>query len=74
MRRLANGRSGPPEGVKDYRLNLAARSIVIEYDDAHIDPDLLDELARTKDDERAAAIVEQLHHALTETKPKEEMQ
>jgi len=47
--------------VLSVRLNWAARSAVIEYDRERISPELLQELATTRDAERAAAIAEALY-------------
>lgn len=55
-----------PPGVNNTRLNLAARSVVIEYDPQRIAPEILEELATTKDDVRASALVEKLHTVLSE--------
>ncbi len=55
--------SGMP-GVTNIRTNLLARSVVIEYDPTLISPQLLEELATTKDANRAAEIAEQLYTTL----------
>lgn len=61
---LANQQTGPLPGVTKVRTNLLARSVVIEYDPQRISPDLLEELATTKDGTRAADIAEQLYNTL----------
>jgi hypothetical protein len=65
-----------PAGVENYRINPMALSVVIEYDAELIDPALLEELAATKSDERASAIVEELYQVLMAptTEDKEAMQ
>jgi len=47
-------------GVLSTRLNLLARSLVIEYDPKRIDPRTLEEFLTEADDERAKAQVETL--------------
>lgn len=54
----------PPPGVSEVRVNAMARSVVIEYDPKRISPDLLEELAATRDDDRAARIVRELSEVL----------
>lgn len=49
-----------PPGVSGVRINALARSVVLEYDPERILPDLLDELAVTRDNQRAVRIVEEL--------------
>jgi hypothetical protein len=58
--RLAKAQPDSFPGLKSVRFNLAARSVIIEYDARVIKPDLLEELATTRDDERADAIAEEL--------------
>ncbi len=68
---LARTQSSPPPGVKTVRLNWVARSVVIEYDAQLIPHALLEELATTRDDGRASAIVEELHDIFKKHQPKE---
>ncbi len=63
-----------PPGVHDTRINLAARSVIIEYDPKRIAPEILEQLATTKDDIQASALVEQLHTILQGNTPKENSQ
>lgn len=56
------GRAVP--GFRGMRLNVAARSVVIEYDPAVIAPDKLEEALTTRDEQRLAGLVEEFQ-ALT---------
>jgi allophanate hydrolase subunit 1 len=69
---LAKDQRELPPGVHNARLNMQARSVVIEYDPERIDPEILQELASTKDDRKAQALVEKLHTILQGTTPKED--
>lgn len=64
VKRLVQNHGDLPPGVHKMRLNPLARSVVIEYDPAVIAPSLLEELAVTASDERAAGIVQELGAAL----------
>ncbi|MGE4555754.1 MAG: HMA2 domain-containing protein [Desulfovibrionaceae bacterium] len=64
VKKLMNGNHELPAGVESYRINPMALSLIIEYDAERIDPDLLEELAATRNDERASAIVEELYQTL----------
>lgn len=56
---------GPlPAGVNGFRVNMAARSVVIEYDPARVPPDYLQELAVSEDDQQAAKIVKKIYELL----------
>jgi len=61
---VLQSRGSLPAGVSGMRINAPARSVVIEYDPKRIAPELLEELAATRDDERAAHIVRELSEAL----------
>lgn len=47
-------------GIKGYRINIGARSIVIEYDTERIRPELLQEFFTTEDRNRVQVIVSEL--------------
>lgn len=64
VRELVRNHGELPPGVRGVRLNLLAMSVVIEYDPARIQPGLLEELATTACDDRAARIVQELDEAL----------
>jgi hypothetical protein len=54
--------------VLGVRRNMLARSVVIEYDSEIIDPELLEELATTQDDARAAELAARLYAAVGGTR------
>lgn len=56
---MDSGRDLPP-GVKDVRLNVLARSVVVEYDAEAVPPALLEDLVRADDDGRAAQLLREL--------------
>jgi hypothetical protein len=47
-------------GINKIRMNAAARSVVIEYDQKQIPPDLLQELLSTHNSERIQEIINEL--------------
>lgn len=49
-----------PPGVRSARLNVMARSVIIEYDASRIAPALVEELLSAKDDRRAAEALAEL--------------
>lgn len=53
-----------PEGIVGTRLNLFARSVVVDYDPDMISPELLDEMLRTEDDRRAMELVQEFEKKL----------
>lgn len=57
-REFFNG--SPLPGIKNYRMNAAARSIVVEYDKNRIAPDLVQELFSSQDTKHLQTIVDQL--------------
>lgn len=63
---LALAQSPPemPDAVTDTKLNVLSRTLLIEYDAEQVPPHLLEELITTDDDDRAEAIVEELHDTL----------
>ena len=64
-RKLGASSDSLPDGILGVRLNVPARSVVIEYDSQRIPPDYLQELAQTDNDARAAEIVQELYQILT---------
>ncbi|WP_419781437.1 HMA2 domain-containing protein [Maridesulfovibrio sp.] len=53
-----------PEAIKDARVNMSARSVVIEYDPEEISPELIEELIQGKDQAKKAEIVSDLYGRL----------
>ena len=49
-----------PEGVRSVDINLIARTMLLEYDPARIDPDRLQALVEAASDDRAAEIAREL--------------
>ncbi|NCC26265.1 MAG: heavy-metal-associated domain-containing protein [Deltaproteobacteria bacterium] len=70
-KRLASGRLELPDWVTGYRLNPAAGSIVIEYDEERINPELLLEFLQSTDNDRTAELVEHFNRALTNNQTQE---
>ncbi|MBG0774902.1 MAG: hypothetical protein H0S85_00515 [Desulfovibrionaceae bacterium] len=66
--RLAQSNGELPPAVLGVRRNMLARSVVIEYDSEIIDPELLEELATTQDDARAAELAARLYAAVGGTR------
>lgn len=62
--KLAQSPLEMPEAVKDAKLNLFARTLLLEYDADRVPPALLEELVTTEDDGRAEEIVQELHDLL----------
>jgi len=54
----SNGGASVP-GLRGFRLNAPARSVIIEYDPALISPDRLEEALGTRDAGRLAVLVEE---------------
>ena len=63
-RRFKDMKDDLPAAVKNVRINLLARSLVIEYDTRNIAPELLEELMTVVDDARAAEIAERLNESM----------
>lgn len=55
---------GLPPGLLNLRLNLGARSLVIDYDRQSIAPKLLEELFQTQDEKRMTFLVSELADSL----------
>lgn len=55
----ASGGGSAVPGLRGFRLNAPARSVVIEYDPAVIRPELLEEALNTRDAARLAVLVEE---------------
>lgn len=53
-----------PDAIKDARVNMSARSVVIEYDPEQIQPELIEELIQGKDQDKKAQIVCDLYGRL----------
>ncbi|MCT4535918.1 HMA2 domain-containing protein [Halodesulfovibrio sp.] len=53
-----------PEAVKKTKLNIFAKTLVIEYDSKRVPPKLLEELINAPSDKAASAIVEKLYSLL----------
>lgn len=53
-----------PDAIKDARVNMAARSVVIEYDPEQIQPELVEELIQGTDKDKKAQIVSDLYGRL----------
>lgn len=58
--RQKNGNGGYPDGLVNLRLNLASRSLVIEYNRKIVSPNVLEELFRTQDKARMHDLVNEL--------------
>ena len=59
-RELFKANTGLPPGVRSVRLNIPARSVVLEYDAERIPMELVEELITNEDDARAAHLLEEL--------------
>jgi hypothetical protein len=59
LRALANG-NGLPPGVSDARLNILARSVILEYDAQRVPMELLERLITAPADADALAALEEL--------------
>ncbi|WP_319777496.1 HMA2 domain-containing protein [Maridesulfovibrio sp.] len=53
-----------PDAIKDARVNMSARSVVIEYDPDDIRPELIEELIQGTDKEKKAQIISDLYGKL----------
>lgn len=62
--RQKNGNHGYPDGLVNLRLNLAARSLIIEYNRKLVSPKILEELFRTQDKALMHDLVNQLADSL----------
>lgn len=62
--KLAQSPPDMPDAVKETKVNVFARTLLLEYDAELVPPALLEELIITEDDDRAAEIVEELHEIL----------
>jgi hypothetical protein len=54
----------PIPGIKNVRLNMGARSVIIEYDRERIQPELLQELFTTRESKRVQRIINELTEQL----------
>lgn len=63
---LALVKSAPkmPDAVKKTSLNIFSKSMVIEYDEKKVPPQLLEDLINAPSDDAASAIVEKLYSLL----------
>ena len=59
-----NDNGGYPPGLRNMRLNLGSRSLIIEYDRETIAPEMLAELFQTQDAGRMGILVTQLAESL----------
>lgn len=59
-----NGNGGYPDGLVNLRLNIASRSLIIEYDRKIVDPMVLEEMFSTRDRARMQDLVKQLADSL----------
>ena len=59
-----NGHSELPPAIHSTRVNMAARSVVIEYDSEAIPPDVVEELIQGKDKDKKAELVSELYAKL----------
>ncbi len=66
-----NQNTALPPGVYSMRLNKLARSVVVEYDNRLISPELIEELVRTRQEARAVEILRELDNVLSNTSAKE---
>jgi hypothetical protein len=55
----------PTPGIRNIRLNIGARSVIIEYDQERIQPELLQELLTSKEPSRIQQIINELAEQLT---------
>jgi len=62
--KLAQSPPDMPDAVKEAKVNIFSRTLLLEYDADLVSPDLLEELITTEDDLRAAEIVESLHEKI----------
>ena len=62
--KLAQSPPDMPDAVKEAKVNIFSRTLLLEYDAERIPSALLEELIETEDDERASEIVEELHEIL----------
>lgn len=62
--KLAQSPPDMPDGVKEAKVNIFSRTLLLEYDADLVPPVLLEELISTEDDDRAAEIVAELHDKL----------
>ena len=53
-----------PEAIKDARVNMSARSVVIEYDPEQILPELVEELIQGTNKDKKAQIISDLYGRL----------
>ncbi len=64
VRELTRANGSLPTGITNVRVNMPARSVVIEYDATKVPPNYLQELATSEDDEQAAEIVKKIYELL----------
>lgn len=62
--KLAQSPPDMPDAVKETKVNIFSRTLLLEYDADLVPPSLLEELITTEDDDRAAEIVRELHEIL----------
>ncbi|TIH14852.1 heavy-metal-associated domain-containing protein [Marinifilum sp. JC120] len=53
-----------PDAIKDARVNMSARSVVVEYDSEQIQPELVEELIQGTDKDKKAQIISDLYGRL----------
>ena len=56
-----------PKGVKNYRVNFFSRSVIVEYDQAVINPSNLNEALTTSDESRFEQLAEEFRTLLPAT-------